>query len=473
MPENKAPKRASQLYGIDSSEFKSRGVFDAVVGVDNLFFVDPLLLKQTATPEFIGALDQFRNYFHEVITLLRADTEKTYKEAVRRLTLKELHGVGIGYGQASDDGSAIGPGLARQMAISAIDLIKIGQTTPEIFEIMGIFEENLGPDRLSDAVIKINEERFYSYSERIADELGIEERVKIRIYPNSYRLPKHPLENKEYVFIPEEILNDLPVANSFGEIYEASAFNSQLRSVFNKLIAPFFSQRPTKGETKKWLMENKKALVGLLEAYTQASPEKYDFVADPAGLNSWLEKGKTLVDLLPIDIPKSVTTIEELDGVVKKIAYSFRTFTEKHKGWRGLYDNSGKKPLHERAACLFFYSTALRYLEEYGVDISPQSDAGSGPVDFKLSSGREKIVVEVKLTSGNVKQGYLKQVRAYQDSEGAQKGYFVVVQNTETSTALTEILELERQENKEKVPHPNIIVVDGTIKEPASKRRVE
>ena len=51
-----------------------------------------------------------------------------------------------------------------------------------------------------------------------------------------------------------------------------------------------------------------------------------------------------------------------------------------------------QNPRHERFAQLLFYAIAAAYCEANDIDVSPESDAGAGPVDFKLSSGAAKIV---------------------------------------------------------------------------------
>jgi hypothetical protein len=83
--------------------------------------------------------------------------------------------------------------------------------------------------------------------------------------------------------------------------------------------------------------------------------------------------------------------------------------------------------------------------------------------------GNKKIVVEIKLTSGHVRQGYEKQTRIYEESEDAQTSYFVVIQVTEKSKVLEEVLKLEEAEEKESKKHPVVIVVDGREKLSASK----
>ena len=82
-------------------------------------------------------LVKVRKYFSEVITLLGFDDPKTDRKAWGKLILREVKGVGIGYGNKSDDGSAIGPQLAKRLVDTAKYLIQMGIKEPAIFEVMG------------------------------------------------------------------------------------------------------------------------------------------------------------------------------------------------------------------------------------------------------------------------------------------------------------------------------------------------
>lgn len=461
-------KRADEYFGISENLYKKTGAFNPVIGVDSLFFVDPLLLSKTQVVEFKGAQKEVRDYFASVITLIKSGNQKARKLAHKKLILREVKGIGIGYGSKTDDGSAIGPELASRLLNTADELIQMGISDPEIFEVMGLFEEDFGPDRLSDGLIRILLERIFKYSERITKELEIKEVYVQKNYEKNYTLTKHPLKDGPLLFIPQGILRDLPVANSFEEISVVAIFNEALRQKFNAILASIFAGRdkkPKKSEIKQYLLETKDRIKTIVDVYQSCVPKSYDFNADPAGLYLWLEKAKQLVQENPVSIPAKP---KDLGEVVKIVIDAFRKGVETKGWWKSLYSEN-KNPLNESHARHFFYATALLYCESSDVDISPESNAGSGPVDFKLSRGVKKIVVEIKLTSGNVRQGYEKQTRIYEKSEDAQMSYFVVIQVKEKSKVLEEVLKMEEAEEKDGKKHPVVIVVDGREKLSASK----
>lgn len=80
---------------------------------------------------------------------------------------------------------------------------------------------------------------------------------------------------------------------------------------------------------------------------------------------------------------------------------------------------------------LLFFGIACAYCYANNLDLSPEADAGRGPVDFKISMGASiKVLVEVKLTSNNqLAHGYEKQLPIYQKAEKSQKGIYLVLYN--------------------------------------------
>ena len=464
-------RRANEYFGISKSDFEKSGAFNPVIGVDNLFFVDPLLLSKTTTPELKDGLVKVRKYFSEVITLLGFDDPKTDRKAWGKLILREVKGVGIGYGNKSDDGSAIGPQLAKRLVDTAKYLIQMGIKDPAIFEVMGLFEEDFGPDRLSDALIRILHKDLCRYTERVANELSIKDRITLRQYERSYSVPRHPFGKKPLLFIPADILRNLPLANNFEEICQMAAFNEELRGKFNDLIAVCFTgekKKPSKSDIRGFLLGDKDRIHTIVQVYRSSAPNPYNFVTDPSGIDSWLEKARYFTKLNPIDLPAHPQE-KDLEAIVQKIISAFKSFIETKGGWRSLYDDK-LSILNESHAQHFFYATAMIYCELCDIDISPESNAGRGPVDFKLSKGsKEKIIVEIKLTSGAVLHGYKKQTRIYQECEEAKKSFYVVAQVTDKSKALDRILEMAEEEDDAGIQHPIIISIDGRKKPPASK----
>lgn len=147
----------SDYFGKD---FDAVGVFDAVMDSDSHYFINVTRLKDTTTPEFLESYSKINSYFHEIALLLSFANEKNtqdrfYKEALKKFSFSEINGINLGFSE-SRYGAAFGEVLKKATISDAFDIIKAGTTRPEIFHLVGLFEENVGPDRLSDMVTSLD-----------------------------------------------------------------------------------------------------------------------------------------------------------------------------------------------------------------------------------------------------------------------------------------------------------------------------
>ncbi len=78
----------------------------------------------------------------------------------------------MGFSETGVD-AGFGPVLSRQVINDAFDIVKSGSKQPEIFQLVGLFEENVGADRLSDMIATIILPDIQAYTRRINQELGI------------------------------------------------------------------------------------------------------------------------------------------------------------------------------------------------------------------------------------------------------------------------------------------------------------
>ncbi len=72
---------------------------------------------------------------------------------------------------------------------------------------------------------------------------------------------------------------------------------------------------------------------------------------------------------------------------------------------------------------------AHSYCRANNLDITPEAETGTGPVDFKVSSGFDgRVLVEIKLsTNEKMVAGYTRQLAAYKKAEQTLHGYYVVI----------------------------------------------
>ena len=155
------------------------------------------------------------------------------------------------------------------------------------------------------------------------------------------------------------------------------------------------------------------------------------------------------------------------------ICKQYKHLIENQGVWEVLWD-SNERPRIERVAQRLFLTVADAYCRSSNLALTPEANAGSGPVDFKMSEGYEgTVLVELK-RSGNsqLEHGCEKQLELYKTAERTTDAFFVILDFGDRSDDL--IAKLVRKAKRAKStgkPSSHVVVVDATRKASASKRR--
>ncbi len=105
--------------------------------------------------------------------------DKFYRAALKSYAFREVNGISLGFSETKT-GSGFGSKLAEIVIGDAFDIVKSGSKQPEVFQLAGLFEQNVGADRLSDMIASLILPDILKYTQRINNELGISQ-LK---YPN-------------------------------------------------------------------------------------------------------------------------------------------------------------------------------------------------------------------------------------------------------------------------------------------------
>ncbi len=473
------PVRLSRYFGVEPSELKSRGVFDAHLGIDNKLFVDPKLLnKEVKIPEFSDARGDITTYFSKVIKLLRASKKQgdiAWVEAEERLNFKEEHGAALGYSGAGEFGRAVGPKRARILVMRAKEILALDIDDPEMFELIGLFQEDIGSDLLSDMAVSILKHRFFDYTQRITKELNLRPSRERPIEGQRWTLPISPDGERALILVPKALLSKLPIALDRSEIDEVAAFNREVRRTWNAIVAAARKEDASvkKEQIREMLFAQPKNLADLIKVYREAAVQGYNFEKDADGLLSWDFIGRSAAEASPLEIGiKQPKTIGELRTIVVLILAQFKKNIEENRLYECLYKDNGK-PKHEVFAQRLFYAVADAYCEANNVDLSREPNAGNGPVDFKLSSGyKGRMLVEVKKSSNSdLLNGFEKQLPEYEKSEATDESVYLVVRVTERDSAIKSVIALRDKKIRQGQKTPEIFVIDARKKASASKHR--
>lgn len=451
-------------FFVDKEKLKELGALDIILDFDTKYFIDPALLRKTNVPEFSGASANVEKYFAGIVALVRnssSEGDMYWKKAEKLLTFKEIKATCLGYSNRSTSGNAIGRELRKGILRTIKELLRSGTVEPIIFELLGVFQEKIGCDRISDLVTFIVRKEIEAYTRRILMEVGLEK-------VNERGLVVNPYNKEDVLLLPMEILSPLPIADSYDDIDFSCAENERVRNDINQYFDLGSRKKLSKEEINSLMINNLQFREQIVDAYKKNVPDAYDFGTDSAGQIIWYEKSREAIVKHPLRLV-SPRNEEELLSLVVIICNQFKRLIEENGLWRLLYDDKYQAK-HESAAQLLFFGIADAYCGANDIGISREVNNGQGPVDFKFSIGYQKrVLVEIKLTSNpQLLHGMDKQLPIYMKQENTQKAIYLIIENGHHKRleAFQNYYNKLDVNTREKVPY---ILIDGNIQVSASR----
>lgn len=462
----------SDYLNINFERLDECGIFDAVVNMDSAFFINLLRLKNTTVDEFVESYQKMNDFFSSIATLLENADENTmkdkcFKTVYKKLDFSEVNGINLGFSK-SRNGSGWGPVLSRQVANDAYVMVKKGCKAPELFHLLQLFEENIGPDRLSDMIATIILPDIITYTRKIEQELEInEERYPGETFEDGLWI--NPYKNCPFLFIPSEILHELPVAKDWEDVENVVFKNNIIRQEINYEIGEEWTKwasRERKEYLRNHIFMNSEACARVIEGYKNSELEKYDFSEDETYfiLKLWQRvKGE-------FDIESQYITDQELESedAASEIVEIFKDWVENNRGWSEIL--AAEKSSREKSVQRLIHLSGKYYIKANNLDMSCEANEGPGPVDFKISRGADKTVVELKLSSNaDYLHGYEEQIEKYAKAENTEKMLYVLV-DVGNPIRVSKLRALHQSNLDEEKDVPDVIIIDSTVQKSASKR---
>ncbi len=467
-------KHYSEFFNRNHKEFVEKGVFDGYVGKDARLHVDPLLLKQCKTPEFVGTYDKLLNHFKKLLNLVpvgdKPITPLRHKTIVEHLSFPEFYFIGLGFGEDSKAGKGITGRKAELLAETAIEIIQDGVKDPEIFLLVNLFQEKIGADGISDILIWTLREEFINYTQRVAREFGF----KTTKFDNKYELPyffspyKGKMKETPFIFVPTEIIRNLPMAE-FRDGHFYNDYNNEIRRRISMDIGLALRDMHDKKLLKQKLLSHPIVMKKMAAIYRELKGQSYDFEFDSQLIYATAVINE-LIGQEPMPLAAKEDSREAVFYIARQVCLQFKKLIEDNRMSDLLYFNGKFKG--EKTVQKLFLLMADAYCKISDIDLSPEDDYGKGPVDFKLSSGyRCKVLLEVKLAkSSQLMHGFQVQLPAYLKAESTSMGIYLVVK-TEPDDDLT-VATFWNKVKANNLPdslHNNIIVIDARKGKSASK----
>jgi len=471
------PRKISILLKVSSDDLSDKGVFDGFIDIDSRLHVDPSLLVISKIPEFQNSHRSFEKYFDKVLKLITHSQnrgDRFWNEAWSRLQFKEIGNTALGYSDSGTGGNAIGPRLAKKILETVSLLSNAGINDPVIFELVGLIEKGIGADRISDMTIAILIENFCLYSQRIAKELKAETK-KFKVGTSSYDLPYDDRNNKFIILVPKNLLNSLPIAVDWDDIDRVCKYNDEMREKVNEIIGNSWKSaiKINKRDLKQIFLDYPEVLEDLIRQYKEKPRKAYDFKNDPLGEIIWAELSENASIHHPLNLSKyNPITAGNILTVVTEICNQFSSLIENNGWFEYLYNDKGRlKP--ERAPQLLFFGIAEVYCIANNLDLSRETNAGVGSLDFKVSRGHNaKVNVEVKYsTNPNLIKGFEKQLPTYNKAEKTNTSIYLIIRTKENLNNIKEVQKLADKQKADGKRVPEIIVIDGLKQVSASKRK--
>ena len=478
MGKMKNPATISSEFGIDKAVLDKLGVVNVLLNTDTLVFIDPLLLVGSVHKEIRdGAYQSYKKRFEKIIKLLALSKEKDdvpWRNAKRLFRFSEISWTCLGYGKTVK-GSGFGKDLVSSTLDTASQIVALGVDDIDLFMALALFEEGIGPDRISDMTTNIILTDLISFSDRINKTLKIPTK-QFSVGASAYDLVVNPYSGQPLIFVPSDIVRDLPIASDWSDISRVVRENEELRERVNDHVGKIWATmtRKQKQRLKKAALRSKEAFQQVMDMIREVEPKPYDFKNDRNGESFWTE----LLNRIPNDYPCDLSSYagrklsaDEVVEIVNKILYQFQDLIENKGLWKELWDENGK-PRKEKASQRLFFAVAYSYCKANDIDLSPEADSGNGPVDFKLSQGFDsKLVVEVKLsTNGSLVHGYERQLEIYKKADDTDLGVFLIIDVGGIGKKYGEVQKLRNDFIKEHGKASDIWYVDGNQKASASKR---
>lgn len=426
----------SEQFGIQRSA--ADDWFDPILTVDTPLFVDPFLVYADDAALFVGSHDEIIAFFNWAFTLIAQSggnpNSLHWKRAVTNVRFPEVPELCLGYTGVGVRGSGSGAGLATTITEALWESIQAGVSEITHFEEIGILREGIGADRISDITACLLRRRLSEYTAALCHERGVQltaanyrrgyfDENNERWAPLNVHLPNNPHSGTPIVLVPRRYLRELPTisASTFFDY----CFENENETLRNEVNADILGHVDKQAIVE--FARNHPDIRGrYLEQVEHQESESYDFERDKAGLVHWYDATKTYC--LHHALALQIGTNADFRNAIDQMLGEFRNYVENNEGWRLLWNENGT-PRREQASQLLFLGVVKHYCKANNIDISREANIGRGPVDFKVAQGYTlRALLEVKLArNSRFWNGLRRQLPKYQEAEGIELGYFVVV----------------------------------------------
>jgi hypothetical protein len=287
--------------------------FDVILDNDTELFLDPFLVFKEKAQFWQGAHDYIIFHFNHAFILIAEGNcnpkSLSYKKAIDLLIFREPKELCLGY--TAQGTAGLGSGYGRHIATAISEAIGRGLLHPRHFEELGILNEGIGADRISDITCTILKRRLVEYTQEIANRHGIPmslhriyaahfDEQRLRWESPEVQVPTNPYTQGPLLFVPRRFLRDLPTLNA--EDWWNNYENEQLRTDVNYEIM----ERVDKATIVAAARQHPEAVRAWTQQKERQTATPYDFAGDPKGVWQWDAETEQFVQKHPINIARLI-----------------------------------------------------------------------------------------------------------------------------------------------------------------------
>ncbi|MCA0031300.1 hypothetical protein [Mesorhizobium sp. B263B2A] len=460
----------SDYFSLDESVFEDYGAVNISVVNDLPLFVDPFLLFHSEKPEYVALHEQIIEYL--VFLRDRAAEGRVSDGQLRNwYCFPEVKQNWLGFSETGNDGAGLGIDFARNLhanlhvIFSDFGAEKITESSH--LEKVCLVSNGVGRDNISDFTTNLIKDFLCRYTEKFTEEhLPADavrdvwvDRAKFNYKTQSWSRGRYklPWVNGDYVILtPRDVLtrdenwiNRDDLVTGFEEIPEAIP-DAQLRAaVFNYFELelrrrtkveeapdsrrgrrrPRREKKPSQKERSAAVVATMQRFPQIIDYYIRLKEMRGDEAKDVSEEKVlaieylFIEQLQKLQSVLMAETDFYKIGKTTYDEAHARLAY-LKDVIENKGGHRFFYDDKGEpfereKDLHVLYRLVWFGTPS---------DAGAEANDGRGPVDFKISRGRDKTLVEMKLAKNTkLEQNLAKQAEIYQAASDAKKAIKAII----------------------------------------------
>jgi hypothetical protein len=472
------PTTFAKQFCVSPTRLRNLGAFNPTLAIDSKLFIDPLLLSSSSHRHFSeDAATAYKRHFERIVSLLvasRVEGDTAWRNAERLLAFSEVPGTCLGYSATSIYGHGFGPALRQRLIRTASEIVALGVRDPDLFLVLALLEDDVGPDLISDMVTNVILDPLLAFNQEVLASLQVPVR-DFRFLGRNARLPTNPYypRHTPVILVPSDILRHLPIAIDIESALDAAAESASIRADVNAHIGRIWERKVRKDKQKlrALALSSPEAFKALLDMIHAVDGKPYDVDQDPKGLVSWATEAERLTHSYPLDLSATdPTSLEGTTKIVAAIIDQFKFLIEHCGLSKSLWHDA--EALHEHYAQRLFFAIAHSYCVANDLDLSPEVDTGTGKIDFKVSRGHSRrVLVEIKLSKNTkVVPGYTAQLEVYKRAQATMRAFYVVIDLGRFEARRQQLIQLRNDAAASRQPLSELVFVNGVVPPSASKR---